>query len=103
MPDAPISRTPQVFTLDQVAGPVLPCNERFVADKLRAGLWPGRKVGRKWVLTEDDLREIVRICVVNPTAPPADTANTQASPGISSMTRTTARRMRNAGGDDAAR
>jgi hypothetical protein len=81
---------------------MLPCTERFVADKLRAGLWPGRKVGRKWILTEDDLKEIVRICVVNPTPAPADTAIAKATHGISSMTKTTARAMRKAGGDDAA-
>jgi hypothetical protein len=101
MPAAHIPTT-SVFTLDQVAGPVLPCTERFVADKLRAGLWPGHKVGRQWVLTEDDLLRIVESCVVNRTpAPSFNNAITQAQLKSSSMTRTTARRMRRAGGEDA--
>jgi hypothetical protein len=98
MPAVPVPPTPQLFTLEQVAGPVLPCTERFVADKLRAGLWPGRKVGRKWVLTDEDLSKIISICSVNPMdAQPIGTASSQAPQGNSSMTLTTARRLRGGG------
>jgi hypothetical protein len=84
--------TPFLFTLDQTAA-LLGCKPRWLADQLRARRFPGRKVGRKWMLSEDDLDEIVRRCAVAPeSAPPADVA-IPAVPQVSSMTRTTARRL----------
>ena len=85
--------TPLLFTLDQTAT-VLGCKPRWLADQLRARRFPGRKVGRKWMLSEDDLDEIVRRCAVAPqAAPPAGVAIPAVSQ-VGSMTPTTARRMR---------
>ncbi|WP_445161442.1 helix-turn-helix domain-containing protein [Mycobacterium sp. Dal123C01] len=84
--------TPLLFTLDQTAG-LLGCTPKWLADQLRAGRFPGRKVARKWMLSKDDLDEIVRRCAVgSKSAAPADVA-ALAIPHVGSMTRTTARRM----------
>lgn len=82
--------TPLLFTLYQAAA-ILGCTPKWLADQLRAHRFPARKIGRKWMLSEDDLDEIVRRCAVAPRrpAPPADPA----VPHVGSMTRTTTRRM----------
>jgi hypothetical protein len=67
--------------------------ERWLDDQLRAGRFLGRKVGRRWMLTRDDVDEVLRLCAVVPTAAPATDANSAAW-AAGSMTRTTARRMR---------
>ena len=85
--------TTPLFTLDQTAT-VLGCQPRWLADQLRARRFPGRKIGRRWMLSEDDLDEIVRRCAVAPaSARPADVV-IPAVPQVGSMTPTTARRMR---------
>ena len=82
-----------LYTLDQAAA-ILGCKPRWLADQLRARRFPGRKVARKWMLSENDLDEIVRQCAVAPqSAPPAGVA-IPAVPQVGSMTPTTARRMR---------
>jgi len=94
MPADSISPPLQVYTLDQVAGPRLPCNVRWLADKLRSGEFVGHKIGRTWVLTEDDIVENIRRCAVKPKAVwSVDTTNFDV-PQSTSITRTTARRMR---------
>jgi hypothetical protein len=85
--------TPLLFTLDQTAT-VLGCKPRWLADQLRARRFPGRKVARKWMLSEDDLDEIVRRCAVAPQSPPPAGVAIPAGPQVDSMTPTTARRMR---------
>ena len=89
---APNSPSPLVFDIS-AAAPLIGASERWLADKLRAGAFPGHKVARRWMLTEDDLREILRICAVPTAAPVCDTANLD-RPQVSSMTRMTARRLR---------
>ena len=89
---APNSPSPLVFDIS-AAAPLIGASERWLADKLRAGAFPGHKVARRWMLTEDDLREILRICVV-PTAAPASDSTNLDGPQVSSMTRTTTRRLR---------
>ena len=93
MPSDSISPPPLVYSLDQVAGSRLPCTVRWLADKLRSGEFVGHKIGRTWVLTEDDINENIGRCAVKSKAVlSVETTN----PGVaqfSSMTRTTARRM----------
>jgi hypothetical protein len=70
----------------------IPCSERWLADNLRAGRFPAKKVGRRWMLSDDDIIAILQICSVTPTAFPTNTALC-ASPS-SSMTKTTLRRLK---------
>jgi hypothetical protein len=85
-----------VYELDEAAAK-LGKSERWLADKLRGGQFPGRKIGRTWKLTPDDLDEIVRLCAVAPELLPRIGAANCAVPQTSSMTTTTARRMRRGG------
>jgi hypothetical protein len=96
-----VSSTPRVFTLEQVAGPQLPCNVRWLADRLRSGEFVGHKIGRTWVLTEEDILENIRRCAVRPKAVSTIYTTDGNLPQSTSMTRTTARRMRR-GGDGGA-
>lgn len=82
-----------VYEIDEAAVQ-LGKSERWLADKLRAGQFPGRKIGRTWKLTPDDLDEIIRLCAVAPEPIPRSDAVNHAVPRTSPMTRTTARRMR---------
>jgi hypothetical protein len=69
----------------------LHCSERWLADNLRAGRFPAKKIGRKWMLSDDDITAILQICSIIPTAFSTDTALCAApSP---SMTKTTLRRL----------
>jgi hypothetical protein len=65
----------------------IPCSERWLADNLRAGNFPGHKIGRKWMLSDENITEIIHLCAV-PTAFSAVSAES-----ASSMTPTTARRV----------
>jgi hypothetical protein len=83
---------PLVYDLDE-ASAKLGKSERWLADKLRARRFPGRKVGRTWKLTQDDLDEIIQLCAIaRQPASPVDSA-VYAVPQTSSITRTSARRM----------
>jgi hypothetical protein len=70
----------------------LHCTERWLADNLRAGRFPAKRIGRKWMLSDDDIAAILLICSVNQSFVfPADpSANVGPS---SSMTKTTFRRL----------
>jgi hypothetical protein len=83
-----------MYSLDQVAGPRLPCTVRWLADKLRSGEFVGHKIGRTWVLTEDDINENIKRCAVKTKAVSSVDATNLGVPQFGSMTRTTARRMR---------
>lgn len=69
----------------------LHCSERWLADNLRSGRFPAKKIARKWVLDDDDIAAIVKICSVTPAAGSSPSAATS-----SSMTKTTARRFQRA-------
>lgn len=77
------------------AAATIPCTERWLADGLRKGRFPGRKIGRKWMLDENDIAAIIEICSVVPiggfSATPSPVSDS------SSMTPTTARRMQQSG------
>ena len=84
---------PLVYELDEAACK-LGKSERWLADQLRSGRFPGRKIGRTWKLAPDDLDEIIRLCARAPESASPVEAVRPAQPQVSSMTRTTARRMR---------
>jgi hypothetical protein len=69
----------------------LHCSERWLADNLRAGRFPAKKIGRKWLLSGDDIAAILRICSVTPSVFTTDLA-VYAAPS-SSVTKTTLRRL----------
>ena len=75
----------------QQAAATIPCSERWLADNLRAGKFPGHKVGRRWMLSDNDISAILQICSVTPAAFFTDTALCAAP--SSSMTKTTLRRL----------
>jgi hypothetical protein len=78
--------------LRQAAAELL-CTERWLADGIRSGRFPAKKINRRWVLGEDDLAAILRICSVNQRTD----RFIDDLPGVaatSSMTTTTARRLR---------
>jgi hypothetical protein len=76
------------------AAGLIKCSKRWLEDQLRANRFPARKIGRRWMPSQEDLDEIVRRCAVAPKpAPPTDATN-PAVPQSSSMTRTTALRLR---------
>jgi hypothetical protein len=86
------SAHPLVYELKQAAVK-LGKSERWLADKLRDGRFPGRKIGRTWKLTSDDLDEILRLCAVRAESVGPTGAAIPGASQSSSMTRTTARRM----------
>jgi len=71
----------------------LGCRPRWIEDRVRSGEFPGRKICRKWAFTEDDIQEILRRLAVPANSEPLADAATHVVPQISSMTRTTARRL----------
>jgi hypothetical protein len=73
------------------AAAAIPCTERWLADGLRSGRFPGRKIARKWMLSDQDIAAILEICSVAPTAVSA--GSTPCLAASSSMTKTTARRL----------
>ena len=79
----------------QQAAESIPCKERWLAGGLRSGRFPGKKIGRKWMLSDDDIATIIKICSVAPAAFSTD-AGLCAAPA-SSMTRTTLRRLQQSG------
>jgi len=94
MPEDSLCPPPLAYALDQVAGLRLPCTVRWLADKLRSGEFIGHKIGRTWVLTEDDINENIKRCAVRPKAVSSVETTNLGVPQFGSMTRTTARRMR---------
>lgn len=70
----------------------LHCSERWLADNLRAGRFPAKKIGRKWALGHDDIAVILQICSVNHASAFSVHSSLSAAPS-SSMTKTTLRRL----------
>lgn len=69
----------------------LHCSKRWLADNLRAGRFPAKKIGRKWMLTDDDVAAILQLCSVMPIATAANgSAGMESS---TSVTPTTLRRL----------
>jgi excisionase family DNA binding protein len=79
-----------LLTIAQAAARI-PCSERWLADKLRAGEFPAHKIGRRWMLSDENITAILQICSVTPTAVPINTG--LCAKPLTSMTKTTARRL----------
>jgi Helix-turn-helix domain len=70
----------------------LHCSERWLANHLRDGRFPAKKIGRKWVLSDDDINTILQICSVNHASAFSADSSVGVAPS-SSMTKTAARRL----------
>jgi hypothetical protein len=70
----------------------LHCSARWLADNLRAGRFPAKKIGRKWMLSDDDIAVILQICSVNQPCAFSVDSSVSVLPS-SSMTKTTLRRL----------
>lgn len=70
----------------------LRCSERWLADNLRAGRFPAKKIGRKWMLGDDDISTILQICSVRHASAFSADSSVGFAPS-SSMTGTTVRRL----------
>ncbi|MCV7010474.1 helix-turn-helix domain-containing protein [Mycobacterium gordonae] len=92
MPNDPNLPLPLVFDI-AAAAQQIGASERWLADQARARRFPGRKVSRRWYFTREDLDEILRLCAVGPTFA-TSAGGERTAPQGSSMTRTTARRVR---------
>lgn len=79
-----------LMALSEAAGK-LQCSTRWLADNLRAGRFPAKKIGRKWLLSDDDIAAILQLCSVHPTSFTTDSGLCAAP--ASSMTKTTLRRL----------
>jgi hypothetical protein len=79
---------PEVIFVKELAER-LGCTPRWIEDRLRWGQFPGHKAGRTWVLTEDDCAEILRRTAIPVKTPVPSEADAK----VSSMTKTTARRL----------
>jgi hypothetical protein len=70
----------------------LQCSERWLADNLRSGRFPAKKIARKWMLSPDDISTILQICSVNQSSGLSADFSVGHAPS-SSMTKTTLRRL----------
>lgn len=52
----------KTYSTREAAGVIGAPSERWLIEQLRAGRFPGRKVARRWRLTEEDLAETLDIC-----------------------------------------
>ena len=50
------------------------CSERWLIEQLRANRFPGRKVARRWRLTDQDIADALDICANDFRCPTADVA-----------------------------
>lgn len=83
-----------LLALEQAAAE-LNCSERWLADNLRAGRFPGKKIARKWMLDGDDIAAILQICSVKCAS--ALCVDSSGHSLASSMTKTTRRRIQQSG------
>ena len=57
--------TTLTHSLDEVAA-IIPCTRSWLADGLRAGRFPGRKIAKQWRHTHDDIEAIIKISMPKP-------------------------------------
>ncbi|KUI20482.1 hypothetical protein AU192_16385 [Mycobacterium lehmannii] len=63
-------------------------SERWLIEKLRSGVFPGRKVGRHWRMTEEDIADALTACSNEVRRIPAE-----AMPSPSGLTLTSRKRV----------
>jgi hypothetical protein len=69
------------------------CTARWLGDQVRAGRFPARKIGRRWMFTDTDIVAILEICSVSPHACSNNNHLGPVTEAKSSMTPTTRRRL----------
>lgn len=48
-----------------VASQMVGCSERWLIEQLRANRFPGRKIGRHWRMTDQDVHDALDVCANN--------------------------------------
>jgi len=76
------------------AAAIIRSTDRWLADGVRNGRFPARRINRKLFFTDDDIEVIIEICSITPSGLSGDAVDSTAP---SSMTKTTLRRMRQQG------
>ena len=69
------------------------CTARWLGNQVRAGRFPARKIGRRWMFTDTDIAAILDICMVSPHACSNNNHLGPVTEAKSSMTPTTRRRL----------
>lgn len=54
------------YSVAEVAEQIGAPSQRWVVEQLRSGRFPGRKIGRNWRLTEEDVVAALEVCRFNP-------------------------------------
>jgi hypothetical protein len=70
--DSPVPQRQVAHTLTcslAEAAAAIPCTERWVADGLRAGRFPGRKIVNQWRLTDEDIAAVLEASKPEPPPP----------------------------------
>ncbi|WP_125078304.1 helix-turn-helix domain-containing protein [Mycobacterium sp. P7213] len=57
------------YSAAEVAEQIGAPSQRWVIEQLRSGRFPGRKIGRNWRLTEEDVIAALEVCRFNPSDP----------------------------------
>lgn len=52
----------KTFSVAQAVGQIGAPSERWYIERLRSGYFPGRKIGRHWRMTEQDIIDALDIC-----------------------------------------
>lgn len=53
------------YSITEAAERIGAPSERWLIDQLRAGRFPGRKVGRRWRMTDSDMADAIDSCRIN--------------------------------------
>jgi hypothetical protein len=56
----------KTYTLDQAVRQIGGPSPRWLMEKLRSGQFPGRKIGKSWRLTDEDIADILDACKNDP-------------------------------------
>ncbi len=56
----------KTYTLDQAVRQIGGPSPRWLMEKLRSGQFPGRKIGKSWRLTDQDIADILDLCKNDP-------------------------------------
>jgi hypothetical protein len=84
------------FDLTEAAGRIGGVSEKWLAAQLRSRKIPGRKVGRKWRMTQGDIDACLDIFKVCPNPNPKPDSTIAASGASAGLTRTSHRRVKHA-------
>jgi hypothetical protein len=90
----------QSHSTADVAGQMMGCSERWLIEQLRANRFPGRKVGRHWRMTDQDVKDSLDVCANN--ACPVGGKTTAPAVGLTPTSRKRHLRRTEPGGTDAA-